>query len=30
MAGTKDDTYLNVCIENSIHEQLSEICANAG
>lgn len=26
----KNGTYLNVCIENSIYEQLNEICADAG
>ena len=26
----KNGTYLNVCIENSIYEQLNEICKDAG
>ncbi|MDD3416281.1 MAG: hypothetical protein PHY47_20155 [Lachnospiraceae bacterium] len=26
----KNGTYLNVCIENTIYEQLKEICQDAG
>ena len=26
----KNGTYLNVCIETSIYEQLNELCAEAG
>lgn len=26
----KNGTYLNVCIETSIYEQLTELCAEAG
>lgn len=26
----KNGTYLNVCIENSIYEQLNEVCEDAG
>lgn len=26
----KNGTYLNVCIETSIYEQLNELCADAG